>query len=190
MDKKYGEHSVAPQSHERNDGDPACLCGPVLCQGSPHLLWIGAYMNLDKEMIAKAPIIDARLNLKMTQEILDRAYLSYQIDTLKINNALVYQILSKVFTDMDAYIYVKHRKAMQDRQAVYFDTHKHFLSPNHVVKQATDAEGKQQNLRALQTMATVVWTMVSRSTTFSKALRDLSWEQQSMLSGPNQRSMD
>ena len=40
----------------------------------------GAYLNLDKEMIARAPIVDARSNLKMTQETLDRACLSYQID--------------------------------------------------------------------------------------------------------------
>ena len=28
----------------------------------------GAYLNIDEKMIAKAPIIDSRLNLKMTQK--------------------------------------------------------------------------------------------------------------------------
>ena len=55
-------------------------------------------------MIARAPIVHARLNFKMTQETQDRAYLSYQVDTFKIDNALVCLILSKVLTDMDAYI--------------------------------------------------------------------------------------
>ena len=32
-----------------------------------------AYLNLDEDMIARAPFVDARLNLNMTQEMLDRA---------------------------------------------------------------------------------------------------------------------
>ena len=43
---------------------------------------------------------------------------------------------------MDAYVYVKQSKAMQDNQAVYFDIHKHFCGPDHVARQAADAEGK------------------------------------------------
>ena len=58
-------------------------------------------------MIARASIIDSRSNLKMHKETLDRAYLSNQVDTFKIDYALVYQVLSKVFTNMDTYIFVK-----------------------------------------------------------------------------------
>ena len=65
-------------------------------------------------MIARAPIFNASLNLKMTQEILDRAFLSPKADTFKVDNVMVYQILSKVFTDTDAYVYLKQRKATQD----------------------------------------------------------------------------
>ena len=72
------------------------------------------YLNLDKEMITRASIIDARLNLRMTQDMLDREYLSYQCNTFKIDNALMYHIFSKMFTDMDAYIYMKQRRGMQD----------------------------------------------------------------------------
>ena len=105
----------------------------------------GAYLNLDKKLIARAPILNSMSNLKMTQETLDRAYLSYLVDTFNINNALVYQILSKMFTDMDAYVYVKQRKGMHDSQAVCFDIHKQFLRPDHVARQAAEAEGKLQN---------------------------------------------
>ena len=104
----------------------------------------GAYLNLDEEMIARSSIIDAKSNLKMTQEMLDRAYLSHQVDTFKIYNALVYQILSKVFTDMDAYVYVKQRKWTKDGQAVFFDIRKHLLRPDHVARQAADTERKLQ----------------------------------------------
>ena len=40
-----------------------------------------AYLNLDKEMIFITSIANAKLNLKMSQECLDRAYLNYQYDT-------------------------------------------------------------------------------------------------------------
>ena len=62
-----------------------------------------AYLNVDEEMIARAPIIDSMSNLKLTQEYLDRVYLSYQCNKFKIDNTLVYQILSTDFMDMDAY---------------------------------------------------------------------------------------
>ena len=58
---------------------------------------------------------------------------------------MVYQILSKVFTDMGAYVYVKQRKAMQDGQAVYFKVHKYFICPDHFARQAIEAGGKLQN---------------------------------------------
>ena len=100
-----------------------------------------AYLNLDKEMIARAHIVDAKLNLKMTEECLDRVYLSHQCDT-KIDNTLVYCILLKVFTDMDAYVNVEQRKSTQVDQAVFFDIHKQFLSSDHVARQATETERK------------------------------------------------
>ena len=66
-----------------------------------------AFLNLDEEMIAKAPIGDAKLNFKMTQDSLDRVYLEYQCDTFKIDNALVNQIRLMVFMDTDAHVNVK-----------------------------------------------------------------------------------
>ena len=74
----------------------------------------GAYLNLDKEMNARTAIIDSKLNLKLSQDSLDRVYLDLQCDTFTINNALVYQIVYKMFTDMDAYVYVKQRKGMKN----------------------------------------------------------------------------
>ena len=74
----------------------------------------GAYLNLEEEMIARAPIFQLRMNLMVNQKSLNRVYLDYQCDIFKIDNALVYQIISKVFTDMDADVYVKQRKRMQD----------------------------------------------------------------------------
>ena len=35
----------------------------------------GTYLNLDERMIARAPIVDTKLNLKMNHESLDRVYL-------------------------------------------------------------------------------------------------------------------
>ena len=102
----------------------------------------GAYLNLGKEMIVIAPFVDGKLNLKLNQESLDRVYLDYKCDTFKIDNALVYQILSKVLKEINKYVYVKHRKSMQDSWAVFFNVHKHFLGPDHVAKQAADAERK------------------------------------------------
>ena len=64
----------------------------------------GTLLNLDGEMIASAPIINAKSNLKMNQGTMDEAYFSYQVDTFKIDNAMVYQILSKVFTDKVTYL--------------------------------------------------------------------------------------
>ena len=45
----------------------------------------GAYLNLDEEMITRAPIVDARSNLKLNQNSLDRVYLTHQVDTFKID---------------------------------------------------------------------------------------------------------
>ena len=104
-----------------------------------------AYLNLNKEMITRAPIVDAKLNLRLSQDSLDRGYLKDQVDTFKIDNALVFQILAMVFTDRHACVYMKQRKSMQDGWAVFFYDHKRFLGPDHVVRQAAEAEGKLKN---------------------------------------------
>ena len=175
----------------------------------------GAYLNLDKEMIIRAHIVDAKSNLKMTQETWDRAYLSYQVNTFKIHNAMVYQIFSKVLTNMDAYVYVKQRKETLDSWAVYFHIHKHFLGIDHMVRQATDAEGKLQNSHYDGQQKTWDWDkyvalhkeqhaiMVSLTDYgysgidngtkvghFLQASRALSWRQRSVLSVPNLRSVE
>ena len=93
-----------------------------------------SYLNIDEEMITRAPIVDGKLNYKLTQDVLDRAYPDYWCDTFKINNILVYQTLSKIFIDTDAYIYVKQKKSTQDSQAVFFNVYKHFLGPDHVAR--------------------------------------------------------
>ena len=46
---------------------------------------------------------------------------------------------------MDAYVYMKQRNGAQDSPTVIFDIHKHFLGPDHMVRQATEAEGKLQH---------------------------------------------
>ena len=74
----------------------------------------GTYLNLDKEMITRAPIINTRLDLRLNQGSLDRVYGDHQTDTFKVDNAMVYQMFSKMFTDTDAFVYVKQRRVMQD----------------------------------------------------------------------------
>ena len=81
----------------------------------------------------------------LSHDSLDIGYLKDQVDTFKIDNASVYQILSKVFTDMDVHVYLKQRKSMKDGQAVFFNVHKQFLGLDHVVRQAAEAEGKLQS---------------------------------------------
>ena len=97
------------------------------------------YLNLDKEIITRAFIVDAESYLKMTQDSLDRACLSYQWDRFKVNNALVYHILSMVFADTDACVNVKQRKSTQNGREVYIDIQKHLLGPNHAARQVADA---------------------------------------------------
>ena len=74
----------------------------------------GTYLNLEEKMITRAPIVDEKSNLKMNEESLDRVYLDYQCDTFKINNASLYQILLKVIISMDAFVYMKQRKSIQN----------------------------------------------------------------------------
>ena len=103
-----------------------------------------AYLNLNKEMIARVPIVNGKSNFKLTQYVLDRAYPDYQCNTLKMNNALVYQMLSKIFMNTDTYILMMQKKGMQDNQAVYFNAHKHPLGPDYMTRQTTEAERKLQ----------------------------------------------
>ena len=84
------------------------------------------YLNLDKEMIARAPILGTKPNLKMTKNGLDRANVDCQCDSFKLNNILVYHILSKIFIDKEMYVYVKQRKRIHG-QALFFNIHKCFL---------------------------------------------------------------
>ena len=63
-------------------------------------LGYSAYLNLVEEMIAQVLIVDMS-NLKKTQDCLDRAYVSWQCDVFKIDNSLVYHIISKIFMDKD-----------------------------------------------------------------------------------------
>ena len=69
-----------------------------------------AYLTLDEEMITRAPIINARSNLKITHKILNKTYHSSQVDKCMINKDLVFQILSKVFTNTDTYVYANSEK--------------------------------------------------------------------------------
>ena len=69
----------------------------------------GTNLNLDEEMIARAPVVKAKLNLRLTQECLDRVHLC-EHDRFKIDNASMYHILSKLLMDTSAYISVKQRK--------------------------------------------------------------------------------
>ena len=91
-------------------------------------------------MIARAPIIDTKSNLKLTQKCIDRVYLSWQCDVFNIETAFICQILLKIFMDINAYEYVKHRKSVQDSQAAFFDVHKQFLGPDYVARKAVEAE--------------------------------------------------
>ena len=146
----------------------------------------GAYLNLDEEMIARNPIFDLKSNLKLNQETLDTVYLKYQCDTSKIDNALVYQILSKVFTDMGAYVNMIQRKSIKDSQAVFFDIHKGFLDHDHSLTMMVRGKGgigtsmlhstknSKPSWRASQTMAIEEWTIAPKSATSSKASRALS----------------
>ena len=42
--------------------------------------------------------------------------------------------------DIDAYVYVKQRKSMQDGKAMFFDIHKQYLGSDNVARQAAEAE--------------------------------------------------
>ena len=57
-------------------------------------------------MIARALTVVAKSNLKLTQKCMDRIYLRWKCDIFKIDNSLVCQILSTIFTNMEAYVYM------------------------------------------------------------------------------------
>ena len=133
-------------------------------------------------MIGRVPIVDTWSNLRLNQKSLHKVSLDHQADKFKIDNAMVYQILSKVFTDKVTYVYVKERKAMQDGWAVsIFSTLT--MWPGRLQKQkeccktptmmAREKCGTETSMlsstktsmpswRALQIMATVVWTMTQK----------------------------
>ena len=77
-----------------------------------------AYLNLD-EGITMDSIVNSKSNLKFSQDSLGRIYLNHKCDTLNIKNALVYQILSKMFMETDAHVSVT-----QGGQAAFFNVHK------------------------------------------------------------------
>ena len=161
----------------------------------------GAYLNLDTEMIIRATIVDASSKLNLSQDSINRVYLDHHANTFKVdNNTIVDLILSNMFTDMDAFVYMKQRRCMQDSQAVFFDAHKHFLTltmwlgrlqmqkescrtPITIMRERhgigtsmlPSTKNSRLSWRALQIMATVEQTMAQRSTSFFKASRALSW---------------
>ena len=55
-------------------------------------------------MIAIVPIVDAKSDLKMTQNDLVNASVDWQSDPFKINNVSLYHILLKTFMDRDTYV--------------------------------------------------------------------------------------
>ena len=61
-------------------------------------------------MIA-SPIVKEISNSKFCEVSLNQVYFLQKVGTLKIDNDLVYKILSKIFMDMDAYVNVKQRKS-------------------------------------------------------------------------------
>ena len=50
-----------------------------------------------------------------------------------------------IFRDKDAYIYMKQRKSIMDRWAVFFSIHKQFLDPEHMDRQTIYEEQKMLN---------------------------------------------
>ena len=67
---------------------------------------------------------------------------------------------------MDEYIYMKQRKNMQDSEAVLFDICKYFLYPDHVARQASDAE------RKLRTLAIMARRSYGTGTSMSHSIRN------------------
>ena len=115
---------------------------------------------------------------------------------------------------MVTYVYVKHRKSMQNGPAVYFNIHTQFLTltmwPSRLQKQKESyrthvmmerrknglgsnmmlsTRNSTQLCRALLIVITVVLMIAANSTAISKWSIVLSWRKQSMLSQPNQWSM-
>ena len=140
----------------------------------------------------------------------ETACISWQCDTFKLDNALVYHNLLKIFIDTDACMYMTHRKSKYNGWAAFFDINKQFLCIDCVARQAPEAEQKLQNSHyngekkghgwdiyvalhkeqhIIMERIAVLLMIVLRSAKFCKELILLSWRQQSILSGPNKRSM-
>ena len=78
LGQNYAEHSAAPQACERHQGDPTGLSHLVPFQVAHISPVYGAYPNLDEEMIARNPIINARSKLKLNEETKEKAYVDHQ----------------------------------------------------------------------------------------------------------------
>ena len=102
------------------------------------------YLNFDGEVITRAPIVNKILNSRHSEVSLDKFYYLYEVHIFKIDNALVSQILFKIFIEMDAFVYMKQRKDSQDVPAVYLDIHKQYLGTDHVARQTAEADRKLQ----------------------------------------------
>ena len=117
------------------------LCG----QTAMSYLCMIFYLDLDEEMITKVLSVNEMLNLNQTQSCLDRAYVSWSAGSV-IHSRHWCIISPQIFLQgMDAYVYSKQRKSMQDGQTVFFNINKEFLNPDNVVRQATDGEKKGLN---------------------------------------------
>ena len=88
-----------------------------------------ASLNLAEQMIARAPIDETKSNPKQTHDYLNRAYVIWQCDVFKINNALVYYILSKVFMDTEAYVYMKKGRECRTVELFSSTSIHSFLAP-------------------------------------------------------------
>ena len=163
-------------------------------------------------MIASVHIIDTKSNFKMTEEVFDNMSVGNLI--IQVREYLVCITFSQGFMDMDAHVYVKQMKSTQDHWAVFFDFHKRILSPVHVARHATEAEKKQQNsqcdgekkewdwgkyvalykeqhttMKSLEAHGHSAIDEGTKDHHFLKESEELSWRQQSMLFGSNQKSM-
>ena len=124
--------------------DPVGLCDLAPCHGSPYLAWVCCLPESWQGDDHQSSYHWFKDEPHVNEETPKRIYLDYQCDTFKIHSALVYQISSKMFIDMDAYVYMTQRKSMQDGWARFFNVHKWFLRHDHVARQATEVGRKLQ----------------------------------------------
>ena len=160
-------------------------------------LWYLAYLNFDEDIITTVPKVDTMSNLQKFQNWLGIRYINSQYETCKNDNALMYHVISKLFTITDSYCHVTQRKSIHDDQAVFCNTQaisgqrklqcsynddkgkdRFVASVSHSKKQYTDVESPVDHGK-------VGLMMALKLTTFSKKLEALSWSQWSMLSRSN-----